>query len=435
MKAWEDVAVSCGLQVVEVSHAWIQARNGPVEVLVRSFGEKRATIVVKAPGPPKFYWVSICPESMTQPAEFRIGDRSFDDRFFIGGPSELIFALLDAETRRLLSRVSSDGKLEISRGEIRLVEMSSEKAPYALPLLLGIAQRFAQLKDIPRRLAENAHRDPEPGVRLQNLLLLIRKLPDDPATAEALHRACSDPSPEIRLRAAREIGAEGRAILLDLAESLADDAVSAEAVSALQQELPVERTKAIFDRASRTRCIQTAHACLEALGRSGTAAAVDALAEVLALQNRMAMAAAEALGMTGNPAAEPPLIEALQGSHHEFCMAVANALGRVGSAAAVLPLKATADRFLLDEVRSTARQAIAEIQSRVQGASPGQLSLAGAEAGQLSLAQAEEGQLSLAENSAGQLSVSDHEEVSGVLRVDPAVGPDRERRIRGPESQ
>jgi hypothetical protein len=48
--------------------------------------------------------------------------------------------------------------------------------------------------------------------------------------------------------------------------------------------------------------------------------------------------------------------------------------------------------------RGAGRQAIAEIQSRLAGAAPGQLSLAGGEAGALSLADGEPGRLSLAED-------------------------------------
>jgi HEAT repeat protein len=88
-------------------------------------------------------------------------------------------------------------------------------------------------------------------------------------------------------------------------------------------------------------------------------------------------------------------------------VAAANALARVGTTAAVLPLKELAEHTSHHpEIRKAARQAIAEIQSRLPGASPGQLSLAGTEAGQLSLAQAEAGQLSLAKDPAGELSLS-----------------------------
>ena len=282
--------------------------------------------------------------------------------------------------------------------------------------------------DVPQRLAENARQDPEAGVRLQNLLLLIREFPGDPGTVEALRAACSDPSPEIRLRAAKELGAEGRDVLLELAESLEDDAVSAEAVSPLGRELPFERTRAILDRALRRRRLQTARACLEALGRSGDAAAVDVLAKVMEQeQGELAAAAARALGATGSPAAEPPLILALQREQADLRVAAANALGRVGSAAAVLPLKEAAERSRLDrELRRATRQAIAEIQSRLQGASPGQLSLAGAEAGQLSLAEAEAGQLSLATDPAGQLSLAPAEPDQLSLSGDERTGRSEE---------
>ena len=414
LRAWQDAVLSCGLQVVETSSAWyprLKARTGPVEVRIKTFGAERTQIVVEAPWPPDFPWVSICPEAVVQPSELKIGDRHFDDTFFIGGPSKLIFALLDAGTRRLLSRVSSDGKLDISRGELRLVQMPDEKVPHALPLLIDIGRRFARPMDIPRRLAENAHQDPEPGVRLQNLHLLIRELPNDPATAEALRKACSDPSSEIRLRAAKEVGAEGRGTLLELAANLEDDAVSAEAVSILDRELPFERVRAILVQALSLHRVRTARACLEALGRSGAAAAVDKLVEVLASKDiELATAAAQALGAIGSPAAEPSLIQALQREQTDLRVAAAQALGRAGSAAAVPALKEAAERSRLDrELRRATRQAIAEIQSRAHGASPGQLSLAGAEAGQLSLAEAEAGQLSLAEDPAGQLSLSEEE--------------------------
>ena len=111
------------------------------------------------------------------------------------------------------------------------------------------------------------------------------------------------------------------------------------------------------------------------------------------------------------PAAEPPLILALQREQADLRVAAANALARVGSAPSVLPLKEVAEHSWLDrEFHRAARQAIAEIQARLQGASPGQLSLAGGEAGQLSLADAEAGQLSLVNDTGGQLSFSDAEE-------------------------
>lgn len=230
-------------------------------------------------------------------------------------------------------------------------------------------------------------------------------------TAEALRTACSDPSPAIRLRAARKLGAEGRSVLVELVESLEDDTSSAQAISILERELPSERTIAILDQALQRRRLQTAHACLVLLGRYEFTP-VDTLANVMARESgELAVTAALALGETGNAAAEQPLILALQRGQADLRVAAANALARIGSVAAVLPLKEAAERFPRNSaLLSATRQAIAEIQSRIQGASPGQLSLAATEAGQLSLAEAEAGRLSLATDTGGRLSFQGSEE-------------------------
>jgi HEAT repeat protein len=95
-------------------------------------------------------------------------------------------------------------------------------------------------------------------------------------------------------------------------------------------------------------------------------------------------------------------------------VAAAEALGRSGTVAAVLPLKRAAELSKGIELRRAARQAVAEIQSRLPGASPGQLSLSSSEAGRLSLAQAEAGQLSFPTGEQGQLSLAEREGDGGV---------------------
>ena len=281
-----------------------------MEVRISTLGETRTQIVIDAPWPPELHQVSIRPEWAAQPAEIEVGDRRFDDQFFVGGPAKLVLALLDAETRRLLFHATFHGRLDISRGKLRMVQIPDGLVPDALALLLDVGRRFSRPLDIPRRLAENAHQDPVPWVRLQNLRLLIRELPENPATAEALRKACSDPSPEVRLLVAKEMGAEGRGILWELLEGLQSDAVSAEVFSILEPELTLERTKAILGRALSRRHLRTAHACLEAIGRRGDPATVEMLAKALESEHgELAPTAAWALGATGSPAAEPPLIE------------------------------------------------------------------------------------------------------------------------------
>ena len=414
LQIWKDAAAACGLEVVEAVQGvnpHLRARSGDMEVRIRRSGESgRVLVSVKASGPPDLPKVRLRLRGQVQfTRAIEVGDKPFDGRFAVDGPAPLVSALLNGETRRLLSAI--EGRLDLSAGELR-VNVPDANLSTVLRPLLDLRQRLAEPIDVPRRLADNARQDPVPGVRRQNLLVLIRELRSDPATAEALRAARTDPSPDVRLAAARELGAEGRALLLDLAEKLEDDAVSADAVRALGKALPFEKAAAILDLAlSRSRRrLRTARACLKSIGRSQDAAAVGLLAGVMAReQGKLAFAAAQALGLTGSPAAEPPLIQALRSGDAQLRIAAATALGRAGSTAAVLPLKEAFEGHRLDaELRQAARQAIAEIQSRVHGASPGQLSLAGSDAGQLSLA-AEAGELSLADDPAGRLSLGEEE--------------------------
>jgi hypothetical protein len=418
LRAFQDTARLCGLQLMSFSKPGafplkIEAQAGAVTLRVADIQDRKREygirVVVAFPGPPGFAGVRIRPEKY-KPAgarEIEIGDERFDSTFFVEGPARLLTVLLDAETRRLLVDVSTEGRLLIIDDELRM-ETSDNCFANVLSVLLDLIRRFTEEVDIAERLAGNARQDPVAEVRLRNLLFLTREFPGEPGTIETLRAACSDASPKVRLRAAMALGAEGRGVLAGLAESLEDDGCSAQAVAHLGRELPFERVRALLATALRKRRIQTARACLEALGRSGDAAAVDLLEKVLAIEKgELAVAAALALGTTGSPAAEPPLLLALQREKTDIRVAAASALGRAGSAAAVLPLKEAAESSgsHLDLFRAT-RQAIAEIQARLQGASPGQLSLAGAAAGQLSLAQTEAGQLSLATDPAGQLSLA-----------------------------
>lgn len=410
LKRWQDAATACGLRVTQAPTTWstkLEARKGPLWVRIATSGSKGQStrIVVAGSGPPDLVAVRIRPESLLQLApESEIGDQAFDDAFFIEGPVRMAAALLDAEIRRLLLDLNRENRVEIHLGGIR-AEGSDEKVLSLLPRLLDIGQRLAQPMNVSQRLAENACKDPRPGVRLQNLLLLIREQPRDAGIVEAFRAACSDPSPQIRLHAAQELGTEGHGVLLEIAESLVSDDLSAGAVSALGRGLPFERAQPLLNRAMKLSRLETARACLDVIGRSGDAAAVGVLAKMLT--GELAADAAQALGETGSPEAERPLLRVLQGDQNDLRRVTANALARVGSARAVLPLKELAEHSRLDlDLRRAARQAVAEIQSRIHG-SPGQLSLTGAEAGRLSLAQAEAGQLSIATEPAGQLSLSD----------------------------
>ncbi len=377
---WDRAAAWCGLPLegkTSKLYPRFTAQIEPFEVRVEAFetGKKETRIEVKAPVAPDFEPVKIRPQASRAAgkADLVAGDPGFDDAFTLEGPALALLALLDSDTRRHMRAVSAVGRLEISSGQIEAVISEDGLLSEILPSLIKIGKRLGTPIDLRRSLVENVKRDTESGARLQNLLFLIRELPGYPGTEEALRAACSDWSSPVRLQAARALGAEGRDILLALANRLEDDGVSAEAVLFLGQELPAEHAKTLLNRAALNGYMGTAFACLEVLS-----------------QGR----------------AEAQLIETLQHEDADIQLAAARALGDIGSAAAVLPLKeARSGRDFA--LAHAARQAIAEIQARAEGASPGQLSLAGTEAGQLSLAQGEAGQLSLTEDPAGQLSLGE----------------------------
>jgi HEAT repeat protein len=437
LRRWRDIAVSCRLTGMEVSspRAWTLRLKGSAEPLAvrienshrsgRRSRRKLTRIVVTVPGPPGFRGVRIHRESVRPHGarEIELGAEAFDRTFFIEGPQRLVVALLDQETRDLLGELNNLCPMGIADGEIR-AETEELFLHGVLALVLEAGRRLAQPLDVARRLAGNVREDPEAGFRLLSLRFLVHDFPGEPGTLEVLRAAArSDPSPRVRLQAAIDLGVEGRETLLELAEgiaekmltdpadsqaeSLVEDQVSAQAVSILGTHLPLDRARAILDLSLRWRRLQTAKACVGSLGLGGEEADVETLARLLAREEgELAVAAAVALGTTGGAAAEPALISALRRKEKEVRMAAASALARMGSVAAVLPLKEASEHSAGDsEILRAFRQAIAEIQLRLPGASPGQLSLASTEAGRLSLARDEPGQLSLAADPAGQLSL------------------------------
>lgn len=398
---WKRIANE-HLQEAEVSF-WseglmIKGRAGSLAVSVIGT-PVRTQVVIMIPGPPDFAEVSIRHERYTtwKMHDIEIGSESFDKTFFIGGPARMVFALLDEETRNLLIHASGEisNRIGIVGGEL-VTEMPGRQLPRVLPLLLRVAEHFTQPVDIRQRLVQNTTRDPEAGVRLKNLLVLARELPEDPEIRKVLRTSCSDPSPEVRLRAGRALGAEGLPVLLKLTEDLEDDTVSAEAVSILGHELPSERLQDVLRRALSKPYHQTARTCMVALSCDGDAS-IGVLVKVLEHENEeLAVFAAEVLEEIASSRAEAPLLLALQRDQPALRIAAVKALARVGTADAVLPLKEAAERFSRDlALVQTIYQAIAGIQARLPGASPGQISLAGAEAGQLSIADDPAGQLSL----------------------------------------
>jgi len=399
LRAWRATAERVGLEAVEVSEggifprAALAARSGGLHVRMERYQHGKydvgTRIVVSGLGHGA-YGLSLRREGLATAIEknligereIEVGDAAFDGEFFVQGQPALALALLDRETRPLLTRLLrgqvrpggesevnaslSDGVLTVEIRE-RLFSDPLDKLPAALAAALEVGRRLVAPRDTAARIAENVRDEPEAGARLQGLLLLAREFPDRPATRERLLAAREDPSAEVRLRAAMALGEEGRGTLVALVRDEGSaDAVAAKAVAALGDGIPVDLAEATLRRVAGTpQSTETTVACLDALGRLGRV---------------------EAEGL---------LIEVLKSPEPQVRAAAARALGRAGTAAAVAALhEAMEARGEIS--RSVGRQAIAEIQSRLSGAAPGQLSLSGAEAGALSLADGEPGRLSIA---------------------------------------
>ena len=447
VRGWREAARAAGVVRLEPSENGLAGWAGPLCVRLSYYADSESSgtrITVSGPAMPA--GLTIRPEGLVSAIrgtrgvrEVEVGHDTFDAAAWVEGDATTARAVLDASTRDAL-RALFHGRLEqpgrtpfwasgcLEGGVLRVdvprsapsrgprladdYDPGEDSGAYVyiggqehlaevLAEVLSLARRLATPADVARRLADNLKTEPVAAVRLQCLATLAREFADHPATGEALLAASEDPDAEVRLRAAIALGPKGREVLLAIAGGEgAQDATTERAVLALGYYLTTAEAQGILRNALRTRREATARACLGALGQRRGPGVVAALAKVLSVEKpELAAVAADALGATADAAAEAPLISALDGPHAAIRQAAARALGRVGTTAAVLPLKARAacDRA----VRAAARQAIAQIQARAQGAAPGQLSLADGEPGRLSPAPGEAGQLSLAPSSRG----------------------------------
>jgi hypothetical protein len=316
--------------------------------------------------------------------EIEIGDDEFDRALFVQGEATPVRALLGVRLRRRIlrafgGRLRDDSRwaaappvldtLRIADGTL-VAELHDTSSLTADPLevslagLLDIARSLQGSEATLAALAQNAASDPQAGVRLQNLRALVREYGSEPVTATVLAAAEDDESQEVRLEAAIARGPEGRPALLALAaEGWTDDGVASRALTALGPHVPPDRARSVLEHALSSRKHATAAACLRALGHAGRDAVPLLWGNVAHARTEIALAALEALAAAGTADDVPRLRE----------------------------LEASGTRALA----SAARQAVASIQSRLAGASPGQLALTDGSDGRLSLTDEARGRVAL----------------------------------------
>ena len=303
--------------------------------------------------------------------DLEVGDPAFDAEIAVASSEPLVArALLDANTRARVRGLFGAGfPVRVGGGTLEATLRREVGAPFrpdmeTLRALLELAHRLEPFTRPEKPLVRIVRADPLASVRAAALRALLESAPEHPKTREALRAAVRDKDPSIRLRAALAHGDEGLPALTALAvDAEIDDAISAEAVAALGTRFPLEAAVMAVRRAARGERVRTGEA------------AVAVLAE------------------GGDPSAEPALVAALAVAEPSLAAAAAKALGRCGGVGAIPDLARAEEAS--GPVRRAAREAIALIQSRLTGATPGQVSLIGGDAGQVSLAPTADGRLSL----------------------------------------
>jgi hypothetical protein len=304
--------------------------------------------------------------------EIAIGDGWFDSTVIVRGRQSLLMALLDAETRqRAASFVKGGGRIKDGRLRCSIGQTNNDKLlRQAVIGVTGLARSLHTPNNQASALANILINDPCLSARLRSLRLLVIHHPDREETTEALRAVSHDPSPEVRLRAAIAIGAEGKPVLEELAwDPDVADAIRVEALHTLGPSLEVERAATILEAAVRwNRRPLVAEAAVEVLGLSGDRAVPWLLPVLECRIAAVVCAAARVLEAHGTVVAVPYLREAIM-----------------------------TEPFNLS-IRGAVTRAIATIQARATDAEPGQLALADTdgETGQLSLTTDDVGHLSLA---------------------------------------
>jgi hypothetical protein len=298
----------------------------------------------------------------------RTGDPAFDARVALHGPVATARALLDAPTRagirELFARFAAG---RIDRGSFSFQSTEARRGPDSLDAVtLHQALQLAHALERPAapeaRLAAIVREDPIGTVRALALQALCERGVGRPDAQEGLQHASVDPDPSVRLYAGRALGPRGETVLLALAtDGAVPDAVSAEAIDALGEAFPLEHARAVLLREIASGRVDTARSALRRC-LAGGAAEVPVLSAALAAEPAVAAEAARALGRVAGADA----VEALHGAE-----------ARGG------------------DVRRAAREAIATIQSRLVGASPGQVALAEGDSGRLSVVDGADGRVSL----------------------------------------
>lgn len=342
------------------------------------------------------------------PPELHTGDTAFDAVISVVGEEALAVAVLDTSSRRLAARVFSPrplGGALLDKGTLRVALTTGTSADVHLPPAVELMARLGRIpKSDPAAartcLERNAREDEVALVRLRNLAALGRADPHSEAYARALERGLDDVDGHVRLACAEALlateatSSDSRRAATGVLEALVRaDGVTPEVRRAALRELSerLSTTRLVAMLATALRAESPAELMCEALRIVRSHHELSQAAAVRELlrdgsDERVQVAAAEALERLGDASDAALLLEAAVSESTAFCAAArlvaARAVGALGTVEHVAPLRVLAERsgaaegpWAWPELREVALRSIARIQTRLGGDVVGGLTL------------------------------------------------------------
>ena len=338
--------------------------------------------------------------------DVEVDDQPFDRKVLLEGPEAQSVALMSHRARHLTQMLVEHGG-RVSEGELycetRGVSSDAHYMAQIARLLTALGEELGQDgTTILERLGKNATHDPHPGVRARNLSLLIGDHPKSPATQAAARSALEDSSAPVRLQAAIFLGRAGAASLDALVRGTElGTRGKVKALQALGARYPDAGAIRTLEAALGDPLLPVRAAAISELARRRHRELVPYLQTMDVPANDpsgLGLAVATAARQLGARELEPRIITLLTSADNAVKTAAAQALAACGTVAAVEHLHPHTEGFFTHgPLKKAAREAIATIQSRLQGAEGGRLSVfEAAEAGAVTLSD-DAGSLSVAE--------------------------------------
>ncbi|MEL6186740.1 MAG: HEAT repeat domain-containing protein, partial [Myxococcota bacterium] len=321
-----------------------------------------------------------------------LDDPDFDELVKVRGSEAAALALLDADTRELLTQLVrgggyyAEGRLSSEGNYLEDMGWDARRPPERESSLLKHIHPMVELADRLRRspeedlerIAANARSDPKEAVRKRNLVYLTTHASGTEVARDAVRAALEDPSSGVRLWAARRVEDARVPTLIDVARD--ESAEPGDRLEALDEVVQDAAEAEILDLLStllltanlRVRQVALKHA------RTREVPSLRERAEACLTEEDegLLVAAVGALGQVGTESTLPLLAGLLEDPRLSVRIAASEALGRIGTIDEVPELLTHAEGVFTDAgLRRAASNAVAAIQARAGHPDAGRLAI------------------------------------------------------------